>query len=148
MVEVLNAIYEVDFLGFSYGFRPRRSPHHALDALAVGILRKKVNWVLDADIRDFFNTIDHGWLVKFVEHRIADRRILRLIQKWLSAGVMEEGRWTASKQGSPQGATRALPTEWKTSPGEAGSLALHFGGEPSTAGRSGRAEAHPRALSG
>ena len=105
VVEVLNAIYEADFLGFSYGFRPRRSPHHALDALAVGILRKKVNWVLDADIRDFFNTIDHGWLVKFVEHRIADRRILRLIQKWLSAGVMEEGRWTASEQGSPQGAT-------------------------------------------
>jgi group II intron reverse transcriptase/maturase len=105
VVEVLNAIYEVDFLGFSYGFRPRRSQHNALDALAVGILRTKVNWVLDADLRDFFNTIDHGWLVKFIEHRVADRRILRLIQKWLSAGVMEEGRWTASEQGSPQGAT-------------------------------------------
>ena len=105
VVEVLNAIYEVDFLGFSYGFRPRRSPHHALDALAVGILRRKVNWLLDADLRDFFGTIDHGWLVKFVEHRIADRRMLRLLQKWLSAGVMEEGRWMESKQGSPQGAT-------------------------------------------
>ena len=105
VVDVLNAIYEVDFLGFSYGFRPQRSPHHALDALAVGILRTKVNWVLDADIRGFFDAIDHGWLVKFVEHRIADRRILRLIQKWLSAGVMDEGRWTTSEEGSPQGAT-------------------------------------------
>jgi RNA-directed DNA polymerase len=105
VVEVLNTIYEVDFLGFSYGFRPQRSPHHGLDALAVGIQRSKVNWVLDADIRGFFDAIDHGWLVKFVEHRIADPRILRLIQKWLSAGVMEEGRWTASEEGSPQGAT-------------------------------------------
>ena len=89
VVEVLNATYEVDFLGFSYGFCPQRGPHNALDALAVGILRKKVNWLLDADIRGFFDAIDHGWLVKFVEHRIADRRILRLIQKWLSA----QGRW-------------------------------------------------------
>jgi RNA-directed DNA polymerase len=105
VVEVLNAIYEVDFLGFSYGFRPQRGPHDALDALAVGILRKKVNWLIDADIRGYFDAIDHGWLVKFIEHRIADRRILRLIQKWLSAGVMEEGRWTASEEGSPQGAT-------------------------------------------
>jgi group II intron reverse transcriptase/maturase len=105
VVEVLNAIYEVDFLGFSYGFRPQRSPHNGLDALAVGILRRKVNWVLDADIRGFFDAIDHGWLVKFIEHRIADPRVLRLIQKWLSAGVMEEGRWTASEEGSPQGAT-------------------------------------------
>ena len=77
VVEVLNAIYEVDFLGFSYGFRPQRSPHTALDALSVGILRKKVNWVLDADIRGFFDAIDHGWLVKFVAHRIADRRLRR-----------------------------------------------------------------------
>jgi RNA-directed DNA polymerase len=105
VVEVLNAIYEEDFLGFSYGFRPQRSPHRALDALAVGVLRKKVNWLLDADIRAYFDAIDHGWLVKFIEHRIADRRIVRLIQKWLSAGVMEEGRWTASEEGSPQGAT-------------------------------------------
>jgi RNA-directed DNA polymerase len=105
LVEVLNAIYESDFLGFSYGFRPGRSPHQALDALAVGILRKKVNWVLDADIRGFFDAIDHEWLVKFLEHRIADRRVLRLIQKWLSAGVMEDGKRIDVEVGSPQGAT-------------------------------------------
>ena len=105
VVEVLNAIYEVDFLGFSYGFRRGRSQHDALDALAVGLQRKKVNWVLDADIRGFFDAIDHGWLMKFVEHRIADKRILRLIQKWLGAGVMEDGRWTRSSEGTPQGAT-------------------------------------------
>jgi RNA-directed DNA polymerase len=105
VVEVLNAIYEMDFLGFSYGFRPGRGPHDALDALATAILQKKVSWVLDADIRGFFDTIDHGWLEKFIGHRIADKRVLRLIQKWLSAGVMEEGRWTESKEGTPQGAT-------------------------------------------
>jgi len=105
LVEVMNTIYESDFLGFSYGFRPGRSPHHALDALAVGILRRKVNWVLDADIRGFFDAIDHGWLVKFIEHRIADRRVLRLIQKWLSAGVMEDGKRFETEMGSPQGAT-------------------------------------------
>src|SRR5439155_7582380 len=105
VVEVLNAIYEADFLGFSYGFRTGRSQHDALDELAAGILRKKVNWVLDADVRGFFDAIDHGWLVKFVEHRVGDRRILRLIQKWLSAGVMEDGKWTQSEVGSPQGAT-------------------------------------------
>ncbi|MGH7441091.1 MAG: group II intron reverse transcriptase/maturase [bacterium] len=104
-VEVLNAIYEGDFLGFSYGFRPGRNQHQALDALAIGIERKKVGWVLDADIRSFFDTIDHGWLMKFVEHRVADRRVLRLIQKWLSAGVMEDGKWTATEEGTPQGAT-------------------------------------------
>lgn len=103
--EVLNAIYEVDFIGFSYGFRPGRGPHDALDALATAIMRKKVSWVLDADIRGYFDTINHEWLTKFIEHRIADKRILRLIQKWLNAGVMEEGRWTASEQGTPQGAT-------------------------------------------
>lgn len=105
VVEVLNAIYEADFLGFSYGFRPRRSQHDALDALATAIQMKKVNWVLDADIRGFFDAIDHGWLLKFVEHRIADKRILRLIQKWLTAGVMEEGSWKRVKKGTPQGAT-------------------------------------------
>jgi group II intron reverse transcriptase/maturase len=105
LVEVMNAIYESDFLGFSYGFRPGRGPHHALDALAVGIQRRKVNWVLDADIRGFFDSIDHGWLVKFIEHRIADRRVLRLIQKWLTAGVMEEGTRLETEVGSPQGAT-------------------------------------------
>ena len=105
VVEVLNAIYETDFLGFSYGFRPGRSPHHALDALAVGIERKKVNWVLDADIRDFFTSLDHGWLLKFLEHRIADRRVLRLIRKWLSAGVIEDGEWSETVEGTPQGAS-------------------------------------------
>jgi RNA-directed DNA polymerase len=105
VIEVLNAVYEEDFLGFSYGFRPGRSPHHALDALATGISRKKVNWVLDADIRDFFTSLDHGWLQRFLEHRIADKRVLRLIQKWVSAGVIEDGAWTASEVGAPQGAS-------------------------------------------
>jgi group II intron reverse transcriptase/maturase len=102
-VEVLNAIYEIDFVGFSYGFRPGRSQHDALDALYAGLLTKKVNWVLDADIRGFFDAIDHGWLVKFLEHRIADRRVVRLIQKWLNAGVLEDGKRTWSEQGTPQG---------------------------------------------
>jgi RNA-directed DNA polymerase len=102
-VEVLNAIYEQDFLGFSYGFRPGRSPHQALDALAVGIGTRKVNWVLDADIRKFYDTLDQGWLVKFIEHRIADRRVVRLIQKWLKAGVLEEGKRVQSEIGTVQG---------------------------------------------
>jgi group II intron reverse transcriptase/maturase len=105
VVEVLNAIYEEDFLGFSYGFRPGRGQHDALDALATGLKRKKVSFVLDADIRGFFDAIDHGWLEQFVEHRIADKRVLRLIRKWLSAGVMEDGKWTECEQGTPQGAT-------------------------------------------
>jgi len=104
MVTVLNAIYEEDFAGFSYGFRPGRGQHQCLDALATVLMRKRVNWVLDADIRRFFDTIDHGWLMKFLEHRIADPRILRLIQKWLTAGVMEAGTWTETTQGTPQGA--------------------------------------------
>ncbi len=104
LVEVLNAIYEPDFLGFSYGFRPRRSQHDALDALEVGIERRKVNWVLDADLRDFFGSLDHGWLEKFVEHRIADKRVLRLIQQWLKAGVVEDGKWSGGEAGTPQGA--------------------------------------------
>jgi retron-type reverse transcriptase len=103
VVGVLNAIYEVDFLGFSYGFRPGRSPHQALDALTVGITTKRVNWVLDADIRGFFDTLEHGWLVQFVEHRVADRRVVRLIQKWLNAGVLEEGTRTWSEVGTVQG---------------------------------------------
>ena len=98
--EVLNAIYETDFLGFSYGFRPGRS---ALDALYTGLLIRKVNWVLDVDIRGFFDAIDHGWLVKFVEHRIGDRRVVRLIQKWLNAGVLQDGTQTRSEQGTPPG---------------------------------------------
>ena len=105
VVGVLNSIYEADFLGFSYGFRPGRSQHDALDALSTGILRKRVNWVLDADVADFFTRIDHSWLEKFIEHRIADKRVLRLIQKWLKAGVIEEGTWTACDEGSPHGAT-------------------------------------------
>src|SRR5437870_4416110 len=100
---ILNQIYEEDFLGFSYGFRPGRSQHDALDALSYGLLKKKVNYVLDADIRGFFDNLDHSWLIKFVEHRVADPRILRLIQKWLKAGVMEDGKWSAAETGSPQG---------------------------------------------
>jgi group II intron reverse transcriptase/maturase len=102
-VEVLNAIYETDFLGFSYGFRPGRSQHKALDALYAGLLTRKVNWVLDIDIRGFFDAIEHEWLVKFVEHRIADRRVVRLIQKWLNAGVLEEGKRMKVEEGTPQG---------------------------------------------
>jgi group II intron reverse transcriptase/maturase len=102
-VEVLNGIYETDFKGFSYGFRPRRSQHHALDALTVGITAKKVNWVLDADIRGFFDAIDHEWLVKFIEHRIADQRVVRHVKKWLNAGVLEDGELTRAKEGTPQG---------------------------------------------
>ena len=102
-VEVMNAIYEGDFLGFSYGFRPGRSAHQALDILSVGVMTRKVNWVLDADIRGFFDALDHGWLVKCIERRIGDRRIIRLIQKWLKAGVLEEGRWTQSEAGTVQG---------------------------------------------
>jgi RNA-directed DNA polymerase len=103
LVMVLNCIYEEDFVGFSYGFRPERGPHDALDALYVGIKRMKVNWVLDADIRGYFDAISHEWLVKFIEHRIADRRVVRLIQKWLNAGVLEDGEWRPSEMGTPQG---------------------------------------------
>jgi group II intron reverse transcriptase/maturase len=104
-VEVLNAVYEQDFVGFSYGFRPGRSPHDALDALATGIYRRKVSWVLDADIRDFFGQLDQVWLERFIEHRIADPRVLRLIQKWLRAGVIENGEWSRTEQGTAQGAS-------------------------------------------
>jgi group II intron reverse transcriptase/maturase len=104
LVAVLNAIYETDFIGFSYGFRPGRSQHDALDALAVGLDRQKVGWVLDADIKAFFDTISHKWLMCFLEHRIGDRRILRLIGKWLKAGVLEDDVWTEGTVGTPQGA--------------------------------------------
>ena len=100
---VLSQIYEEDFLGFSYGFRPGRGTHDALDALWVGIMRKKVNWVLDADIRDCYGSFSHEWMVKFLQHRIGDRRILRLIQKWLRAGVLEDGEWSETEMGTPQG---------------------------------------------
>jgi group II intron reverse transcriptase/maturase len=102
-VEVLNAVYETDFIGFSYGYRPGKSQHHALDALYVGLLTKKVNWVLDGDIRSFFDRLDHEWLMRFLEHRIADRRVLRLIRKWLKAGVLAGGKWESSEEGTPQG---------------------------------------------
>jgi RNA-directed DNA polymerase len=104
VVTILNEIYEVDFRGFSYGFRPGRSPHQALDALNVGIQRRRVGWILDADIRGFFDNMDHEWTMKFVEHRVADNRVLRLIRKWLKAGVSEDGEWSETKVGTPQGA--------------------------------------------
>jgi group II intron reverse transcriptase/maturase len=103
VVEVLNAIYEEDFLGFSYGYRPGRDPHQALEALRVALMSKKVSWVFDADIRAFFDKMDRRWLKKFIEHRIGDRRIVRLVQKWLNAGVLEEGRWTRTEEGTVQG---------------------------------------------
>ena len=104
VVTILNEIYEVDFQGFSYGFRPGRSPHQALDALSVGLHRKRVHWVLDADIRGFFDQMSHEWTMKFVQHRVADPRLLRLIQKWLKAGAIEDGQWSETKMGTPQGA--------------------------------------------
>ena len=103
VVEVLNAIYEEDFLGFSYGFRPGRGQHDALDALAVGITRTKVNWIVDADIAGFFDAVSHQWLMRFVEHRIGDHRIGRLVRKWLKAGVMEEGNLCRRGQAHPKG---------------------------------------------
>jgi group II intron reverse transcriptase/maturase len=102
-VRVLNHIYEKDFLGFSYGFRPERSQHNALDAIWVGITQRKVSWVLDADIKSFFDTINHTWLMKFLERRIGDPRMLRLIRKWLRAGVSEDGEWSKTEVGTPQG---------------------------------------------
>ena len=102
---ILVPIYETEFLGFSYGFRPGRGAHNALDALTVGIEQRKVNWILDADVRAFFDQLDRGWLVKFVEHRIGDRRVIRLISKWLGAGVMEEGEWRDTLWGVPQGSS-------------------------------------------
>jgi hypothetical protein len=104
MGTILSQIYEADFRGFSYGFRPGRSPHQALDALNVGLQRKRVNWILDADIRGFFDNMDHEWMMKFVGHRVADPRVLRLIRKWLKAGVSEDGTWSETKVGTPQGA--------------------------------------------
>src|SRR5450756_1641920 len=103
VVTILNQIYEEDFRGFSYGFRPGRSQHQALDALYVAITRKKVNFVLDADIRGFFDNLDRGWMLRFLQHRVADPRMLRLIQKWMDAGVMEEGEWKDTQMGTPQG---------------------------------------------
>jgi RNA-directed DNA polymerase len=104
VVEVLNAIYEADFVGFSYGFRPKRSQHDALDALAFAIEKKKVNWILDSDLRAYFDTVSHEWLLRFLELRIGDRRIIRLIRRWLKGGVMEDGVTSATVVGTPQGA--------------------------------------------
>lgn len=104
VVTVLNAIYEVDFLGFSYGFRTGRGQHDALDALWVGLTRRQVGWVLDADIKAYFDSIDHDWMLRFLAHRIADPHLLRLILKWLKAGVIEDGRRIAAERGTPQGA--------------------------------------------
>src|SRR5450432_1510741 len=102
-VTVLNGIYETDFLGFSYGYRPGKGQHNALDALYAGLLTTKVNWVLDGDISSFFDGLDHDWLIKFIEHRVADQRVVRLIRKWLNAGVLEQGQWSCSEEGTPQG---------------------------------------------
>ena len=104
VVTLLTPIYEAEFLGFSYGFRPGRGQHDALDALAYGLGKRRINWVLDADIRSFFDTISHEWLIRFIEHRIGDRRVIRLIRKWLAAGVLEEGRRIETVEGTPQGA--------------------------------------------
>ena len=109
-VAVLNAIYEEDFLGFSYGFRPQRGPHDALDALVVGITSTKVNYILDADIRSFFDEVSQSWLERFLKHRIGDKRILRLIRKWLKAGVLEHGIVTVSDTGTGQGSVITPPT--------------------------------------
>ncbi len=111
VVTILNAIYEEDFRGFSYGFRPGRSPHNALDALIVGIERKGVNWIVDADIRGFFDNMSHEWTMRFIQHRVADKRIHRLIQKWLKAGVSEDGEWAETKVGTPQGAVMTPRTQ-------------------------------------
>jgi RNA-directed DNA polymerase len=100
---VLSAIYEIDFLGFSYGCRPRRSPHQALQALHTTFMTRYVNWVLDADVRSFFDSVDHEWMLRMVAHRVADRRILQLISGWLGAGMMEVQRWSETVEGTPQG---------------------------------------------
>jgi RNA-directed DNA polymerase len=113
VVTLLNQIYEEDFLGFSYRFRPGRSPHQALDALSVALTRRRVNFVLGCDIRGFFDNLSQEWLVRFIQHRVADPRLLRLIQKWLKAGVSEEGRWSEAPLGVPQGAVATPPTMWQ-----------------------------------
>jgi len=140
---VLNQIWEEDFLGFSYGFRPGRSQQDALDALSVGIERKKVNWILDLDVRSFFDKVDHKWLVQFVEHRIADQRIVRLIQKWLKAGVMEDGRWFETEEGTPQGSVTSPILASKSLPA---SCTRSMGGGMAEEGSQGRSDR--RALRG
>ncbi|HBT6096712.1 TPA: group II intron reverse transcriptase/maturase, partial [Klebsiella pneumoniae] len=112
LVKILNAVYENDFMGFSYGFRPGRSQHNALDALATGLVRTNVNWVLDADISQFFDKVSHEWLIRFIEHRIGDQRVIRLIRKWLTAGTSEEGEWRASEEGEWRASEEG---EWRAS---------------------------------
>ena len=104
MVAILTPIYEAEFLGFSYGFLPKRNQHQALDALAFGIGKRRINWMLDCDVQSFFDKVSRDWLIRFVEHRIGDRRIIRLIAKWLTAGVLEDGRMIETEEGTPQGA--------------------------------------------
>jgi RNA-directed DNA polymerase len=104
VVAILTPIYESEFLGFSYGFRPKRNQHQALDALAFGIGKRRIDWVLDCDVQSFFDKVSREWLIRFVEHRIGDRRIIRLIAKWLTAGVLEDGRMIETDEGTPQGA--------------------------------------------
>jgi RNA-directed DNA polymerase len=119
VAEVLSAIYEADFLGFSYGFRPRRSAHHALQALHTALMTRKALWVLDADIRRFFDSVNHEWLLRMLSHRIADPRVLRLIGQWLRAGVIERGEWKDAIDGTPQGAGSTPRTQKVT-------LAVHL----------------------
>lgn len=107
--------HQQDFLGFSYGFRPGRGQHDALDALGFGIVRTKVSWIVDADVRTFFDSMSHDWLLRFVEHRIGDPRMIRLIRKWLKAGVMDGAEWTSSETGSPQGSVVTPLTQKITS---------------------------------
>ena len=111
VVAILTPIYEAEFLGFSYGFRPKRSQHQALDALAFGIGRRRINWVLDCDVQSFFDKVSQSWLIRFIEHRIGDRRIIRLIAKWLTAGVLEGGHLMVTEEGTPQGAVMAPRTQ-------------------------------------
>ena len=111
VVAILTPIYEAEFLGFSYGFRPGRNQHQALDALAFGIGRRQINWVLDCDVQSFFDRVSQDWLIRFVEHRIGDRRIIRLITKWLKAGVLEDGRLVVTEEGTPQGAVMTPLTQ-------------------------------------
>src|SRR2546425_34714 len=129
VVDVLNAIYEEDFLGFSYGFRPKRSQHDALDALAVGICKTSVNWILDADIRSFFDSISQTWLVRFLEHRIGDKRIIRLVRKWLKAGVLEDGGRIVSSEDL---GSRRPSRSWasSTSAGNRAAVPSSFSGRP------------------
>ena len=140
VVTVLSAIYEVDFLGFSYGFRPGRGQHNALDALTAGIKSRKVNWIVDADIRSFFDEIEHGWMLRFLEHRIADQRVIRLIRKWLEAGVIEDGKRIPAVKGTPQGAVISpllaniylhyafdlWVQHWRKQPGQGGVIVLRY----------------------